>query len=105
MDLFRLEIITKIDRNQAITIVKDMISTAGGWILDHHLFSNTSASLGFEVPYSSIESLMAGLKEGGLNPTIVTDCPRDKDGEVRGGVALIFIHNEPDLKRDVPHFG
>ena len=105
MDLFRLEIITKIERNQAITIVKDMISSSGGWILDHHLFSNASASLGFEIPYSSISSFMTGLQDGGLNPTIVNDCPRDKDGEVRGGVALIFIHNEPDMKRDVPPFG
>lgn len=105
MDFLRLEIITKQERNSVITIVKDAITSSGGWIVDHQLFSNTAASISFEVGYGDIERLISILEDHNLKSDIINDCARDKDGDVRGGIALIFVHNEPDLKREVPSFG
>lgn len=105
MDIFRIEIITAQERNSAITKVKDVITSVGGWITSHQLFSNTSASISFEVSYRDVDEMIEKLERLDLHPTIINDCARDKDGELRGGVALIFIHDEPELKRDVPPFG
>lgn len=105
MDIFRIEIITAQERNSAITTVKDVIVSVGGWIVSHQLFSNTSASINFEVAYRAVDSMIDKLERLDLHPTIINDCDRDKDGELMGGVALIFIHDEPEMKRDVPPFG
>ena len=105
MDFLRFEIITRQERNSVITIVKDAITSAGGWIIDHQLFSNASASINFEVGYRDLDLLINKLEVKDLKPEIINDCERDKDGDVRCGIALIFIHDEPDLKREVPPFG
>ena len=105
MDIFRIEIITAQERNSAITKVKDVITSVGGWVTSHQLFSNTSASINFEVGYRAVDDMIDKLERLHLHPTIINDCERDKDGELMGGVALIFIHDEPEMKRDVPPFG
>ncbi len=105
MDFLRFEIITDKERNSVITTVKDAITSVGGWIIDHQFLSNASASINFEVGYRDLDQLIEKLEAKNLKPEIINDCARDKDGDLRCGVALIFIHNEPDLKREVPPFG
>ena len=105
MDFLRLEIITDQERNSVITTVKDVITSVGGWIIDHQLFSNAAASINFEVGYRDLDGLIKKLEAKSLKAEIINDCARDKDGDLRCGVAIIFIHNEPDLKREVPPFG
>ena len=103
--MLQIEIITQIERNQAITMIKDGITSSGGWITDHQLFSNHAASLSFELPHSAIELLLSRLIEAGLNPNVIGKLPKKTNSDIKGGVALSFIHNEPDMKRDVPPFG
>lgn len=105
MDIFRLEIITAEERNSVITKVKEVIVSVGGWITSHQLFSNTSASINFMARYRNIDEIIDKLERLDLHPTVINDCDHDRDGEINGGVALIFIHDEPDMKREVPPFG
>lgn len=105
MNFLRLEIITRRERNSAISAVRDAVQSAGGWIIDHKFFSNTVASINFELGYQDIDKFISLLETAGLNPEIIQDCSRDQSGEVRCGIALTFVHDEPDMKRDVPPFG
>ena len=105
MAFLRLEIITKIERNRAITIIKDAINSSEGWIADHKLFSNNSASLTFEIPAKAIDPFLLKLDANGFKPEIIGDKPLISKGDIRCGLAITFVHNDPDMKRDVPPFG
>jgi len=108
MKPLRIEIITKVERNEAISLVREAIGSSDGWIVTHQLFSNLSASIVFEIPGGEAEGLLVRLKDAGLNPKVEGDTPDaqgDAKGEMRGFIALTFIHGEPDMKRDVPAFG
>jgi hypothetical protein len=58
-------------------------------------------------------TFVAALQAADLAPAFDGDIPKDdggkgdggKDADLRVGITLTFIHNEPDLKRDVPAFG
>ncbi|PCI33962.1 MAG: hypothetical protein COB54_02895 [Alphaproteobacteria bacterium] len=105
MAFLRIELITHLERTLAITLVKDIILNAEGWIVSHQFFSNTFASLNFEIPYATIDSLLTCLKAEDFTFTLIEDCPRGKKGDVCGGVSLTFVHNKPDMNREVPPFG
>jgi len=105
MAFLKLEIITKIERNRAITNIKDAINSSQGWIVDHKLFSNNSASLTFEIPAKSIDAFLHKLNDAGFKPEIIGDKPLGSVGDIRCGLAITFIHNDPDMKREVPPFG
>lgn len=105
MNFLRFEIITRRERNSAISAVRDAVQSAGGWIIDHQFFSNTVASINFEMGYQDIDKFISLLETADLNPKVIQDHPREKTGDVRCGIALTFVHDEPDMKRDVPPFG
>ena len=105
MATLRIELFTKIDRNQAISLVGDLISHSDGWIVSHQLFSNISASIFFGMPSSSIDDFIHSLNQAGFTPSVTDSGSRKKDGDQRGVISITFIHNDPDLKRDVPAFG
>ena len=105
MAFFRISITTSMDRNQAITEVRNAIIGRGGWIVDHTLFSNLSANLNFELPGDQAADLVTTLEAARLRPAIEGEMPGEQQKDLRGQVALTFIHQVPDLKRDVPAFG
>ncbi len=103
--MFRIEIVTRMDRQKALSFINDGLSASDGWIVHHQLFSNMAASLVFEMPYTSLETFVESLKEEGLNPRLTDELRKERNGDVRGSIAITFLHDEPDLKRDVPAFG
>jgi len=105
MDILRLEIVTRQERNSAITALSSAISSLGGWIVNHHLYSNAFASINFVIDFNKIDPLIAKLESLRFETSIINDCDHNKEGEINGGIAIRFIHNEPDLKREVPPFG
>lgn len=99
--VFRIEIITKIARNQALHNVDAALSKYGGWIIQHQLFSNKAATLLVELPADAFKGFLGQLHQAGLNPTILQH-PTIKQGEdYRGFIIFTFIHDDPDLKRTV----
>lgn len=105
MAFLRIELITHMERNLAITLVKDIILKVEGWIVNHQFFSNTLASFKFGIPYAAIDSFLTCLRAEDFTFTLIEDCPREKKGDVCGGISITFIQNEPDMKREVPPFG
>ncbi len=104
MHILKIEIITRIERNKALQLLMDGIQSCEGWIVNHQLFSNMSASIIFEIPSDEICKFYEKLQSSGFNINADENFV-GKTSDVRGSIAITFIHEEPDLKRDVPAFG
>lgn len=90
------------------------VTDSGGWILDHHLFSNIAISLTFEIASACVGRLLDELRATGLELTSELRshlaAPADgmrgtgvsDDGDITGYLQITFVHDEPDLRRDVP---
>lgn len=109
----RLNGVTKIDRHDMISRVKEAISKGGGYIFDFHLFSNASICINFEVSAGNIEKLYSSLTATGLHLNqeshdLLADCCNrleelgEKSTDVAGTLQITFIHNEPDLRIECP---
>ena len=105
MGIFQIEIYTSMERNPAISIVRQGLISREGWISNHQLFSNKLASIAFEMPSDGLAGFLADLKSAGLKPQYDAALPAVGDREITGTIALTFLHDEPDMKREVPAFG
>jgi hypothetical protein len=105
MRFFRLAIVTRIERNLALSKIRDCVSGQGGWIVDHTLFSNMAANLNVEVPLAALPDFLNALKQAGFTPKPDGALPTGDSGDIRGSLSITFIHNDPDLKQAVPAFG
>ena len=100
---------TRANRIQMTDRVSEAINQAGAWITDFHLYSNILICINFEVPCSKLSSLAASLQETGLHLSqesleqlrLANDSML-KQQELVGTLQITFIHNEPDLNREVP---
>ena len=103
--MLHIEIITKIERNHALSLVTDALNSCEGFILNHQLFSNIAASIMFEMPASMFAAFTARLKSDGFTASVDAEVPAGTKGDLNGTIAFTFIHDEKDMKRDVPAFG
>jgi len=102
---FKLSTITAVERNLAITQVRRAISKHQGWIVDHTFLSNMAATLIFEMPSNQFSTFVQELNDLDICVTYDGDVPVSIGEDTRAIMSLTFIHNEPDMKRDIPHFG
>ena len=99
---------TRADREETISRARSAITDSGGWILDAKLFSNLSINLSFEIPAGRIRSLLdaLGLIELYLSTSSLESIAQrlsDKNsGDIAGSLQMTFIHDEPDLRIQVP---
>ena len=111
----RLSAVTSIGRHEMIPRVKDAILKGGGFIQDFLLISDLSICLNFELRVGNIHRLSASLKAAGLrlseeSTRLLANCcagleqleERARASEVTGTLAISFIHDEPDLRIEVP---
>ncbi|HZH13603.1 MAG TPA: hypothetical protein VE057_04485 [Archangium sp.] len=104
--MLRVTGITRRERHAALSSAVDAVTSQGGWIAGHQLFSNRMASLDFFLPADRSGALGRALVAAGI--TLAESVPEalgDETREVRGLLSLTFLHDEPDLRRDVPPFG
>lgn len=109
-----IQAITRQPRIEVTALAERAITDSGGWILDHHLFSNLAISLTFEIAAANVARLCDGLcatgleltSESGAQLTALADGTRGSDatdkGDITGYLQITFVHDEPDLRRDVP---
>ena len=109
-----LDAFTRLPRNEMITRAERAISESGGWVLAHHLYSNLAISLAFEITVANMAGLLDHLHETALTLTSTSvaelmsfekGCLGSKAESNENVIAYLhitFIHNEPDLRRDVP---
>ena len=93
---------------------REAILQGGAYITDFHMFSNTAICINFEVSVGNIEKLYSSLgQEAFLNQEsreLLVDCctqlaqlgERAKEKELMGTLEITFIHDEPDLRIEVP---
>jgi hypothetical protein len=102
---------TRTDRHEMIDRVQEAIARAGGYILDFHLFSNIAICLHFEVSAGKIGAFHASLASTGLrldpaSRDLLEGCSRQAEEagapEIAGTLSITFIHEEPDLRIEVP---
>lgn len=111
----RLNGVTRVERHEMISLVREAILAGGGYVLDFHMFSNAAICINFEVPAGNIESLYASLKATGLRLSreshdLLAGCcgesnevgERTKAADVTGALQIAFVHDEPDLRIEVP---
>jgi hypothetical protein len=111
----RINAVTRANREEMIARVRAAMTNSGAWIVDINLFSNVSACFNFEIPSNRAEQLRDALAAIDLHLTRESD---DSLGsllegnnsaeagspvtDIAGSLQITFIHNEPDLRIEVP---
>lgn len=105
----RLDGFTKAERIQMTSRVSEAINQAGAWITDFHQYSNILICINFEVPSANLERLAVTLQETDLHLSqesmeqlMFTNDLTLKQEELIGTLQITFVHDEPDLLREVP---
>lgn len=105
----RLDGFTRVDRIQMTACVSEAINQSGAWITDFHLYSNMLICINFEVSIANLGKLAASLQETGLHLSqesleqlMPTKESILEQKDLVGTLQITFIHNEPDLRREVP---
>jgi len=99
--------ITKTDRQTAISAIDAAVSSAGGWMMGHSLFSNISAAFRMSVPAQGYTVLGEKLADAGIrldqaSLETLAEIASDNDQELVAALNVTFIHNEPDLRHTIP---
>lgn len=106
MRFARLSAVTQVERNAATTQAADAISRCGGWIVDFTMFSNAMTTLRFEAPAARLPELAATLDAAEIaldaDSRAALAAGFGDVGEIPGTLQLVFVHDEPDLRREVP---
>lgn len=106
----RLTLMTRRDRHGATDGAADAITAAGGWVDDHHQYSNKMTTLRFTLPAHGLHALRDGLSNRGLALADAATADLDRlaadpamaDREISATLQMTFIHAEPDLRLDIP---
>jgi len=111
----QLKGVTRVNRHEMIYRVKEAILSGGGYILDFHMFSNAAICINFEVSAGNLGGFYASLAATGLrldqeSRGLLEGCSQQLSGlgekakaaDVMGTLNIAFIHNEPDLRIEVP---
>lgn len=111
----RINAVTRANRDQTIARVRTAIAQSGAWVVDVKLFSNVSVCFNFEVPSSRTAQLRQALTATELRLTKESDdslasllehheaaAKGSRETDIAGTLQITFIHNEPDLRIDVP---
>ena len=111
----RINAVTRANRDEVIAGVRTAITKSGAWIVDVKLFSNVSACFDFEIPSRRAEQLRDALaamdlhltKESDDSIASLLDANKPTEAgspvtDIAGSLQITFIHNEPDLRIEVP---
>jgi hypothetical protein len=104
MAIVMLSAVTRVERKAATSFVFDTVNRLGGWIDDVRMYSNLMNTIRFTLPASAFEDLIEALTAGGI-AVEMSGGPgdiRDPAAERMATLQLTFIHDEPDLRREVP---
>jgi hypothetical protein len=99
-----LSAVTKLERNFVTTLVMDEVSAQGGWVEDVHLFSNIMTNIRFAMKHDRLAAFVAALAGAGLEVSGMSELPiqNDSRADFNCSLQITFVHNEPDLKREIP---
>lgn len=110
----RLNGFTRAQRHRMIPLIREALLQSGADILDVRFFSNISLCINFELHAKHFERLQTAL--AGINLQLSTESleslsalhtsaqrgDEETSAAVPGTLQITFIHNEPDLRIEVP---
>lgn len=102
--------VTKANRHQVSADINDGVIAAGGWVTDHAFFSNIATTFRVVLPPEGLAQFRdlvtaAGVHLDDDSEAAIAALVAGKEGlpeEVPASLNVTFIHDEPDLKREVP---
>ncbi|KGF68606.1 hypothetical protein LL06_15395 [Hoeflea sp. BAL378] len=112
--LLMLSAVTRTNRHAAMRGIDDIVVSLGGWIEGHTLFSNIAATFRFVLPASALASFagrvdalgvhidQAGLAALAARSPAGGEENEAGEAEVAGALSVTFVHDEPDLRREIP---
>ncbi len=102
--LLMLSAITRRERKDATSFVFDTVNALGGWIDDVQMYSNIMNTIRMTLPAGAYPRFHALLNEGGIHidQPAETAGTSDPASERMATLQITFIHDEPDLRREVP---
>lgn len=105
-----LSAITRTNRHQVMAEINDAVMAAGGWVVGHTLFSNMATAFQLMLPSGRIGSFAQTLQALGVRfdeeslaqfGSLPAGAAQAED-EMPISLNVTFVHDEPDLRRDVP---
>ena len=102
--------VARADRHQVTADINDAISSAGGWVADHTLFSNIAITIQFSLPSPRLDECRERLvganvkldDESMAAMRTMAEKHSPKPIDVTATLNITFIHDEPDLRRKIP---
>lgn len=101
---------THANRHQVTAEINDAVVAAGGWVADHTFFSNIATNFRMVLPPQGLSRfrelvVAAGVHLDAESEKAIGDLIANKKGlpeEIPASLNVTFIHDEPDLRREVP---
>ncbi|HWU65011.1 MAG TPA: hypothetical protein VN112_23570 [Ensifer sp.] len=102
--------ITHANRHQVTAEINDAVVSAGGWVTDHTFFSNIATNFRMVLAPQGLARfrelvVKAGVHLDDESETTLVDLMSNEKGlpeELPASLNVTFIHDEPDLRREVP---
>ncbi|MCD2180205.1 hypothetical protein [Rhizobium sp. C1] len=102
--------VTHANRHQVTADINDAVVSAGGWVSDHTFLSNIATNFRMVLPPQGLARFRdlvttAGVHLDAESETAVADLIANEKGlpeELPASLNVTFIHDEPDLRREVP---
>jgi hypothetical protein len=90
--------------------INDRVLAAGGWVSGHTLFSNIATTFQIVLPPDRIGAFAHAVHDAGVQLDAaglktIDDLPTESvgpDSESQLSLNVTFVHDEPDLRREVP---
>ena len=107
--VLRLTGFTREDRFSITGRLREALTSAGGWIVDHHQFSNLALAINFEIEAHDVPRLAAALEATGLHlspdsqAALASFAPGGDT--VMGSLQAVFVHEEKDVRVRGPLLG
>lgn len=104
MAILLLTAVTRVERKLATSLVFETVNRFGGWIDDVQMYSNLMNTIRFTLPGEAFGSLIEALRADDISVDAPLDLAESGNSaaERMATLQITFIHDEPDLKREIP---
>lgn len=105
MLFLRINGLTRENRHEILSRVKQAVSDGNGWITNFYQYSNLSVCINFEIELKNVAKLNQEIRKTNLLLSDETEkaiaeltlIPESSE-EVFGTIQIGFVHDEPDLR-------
>ncbi len=102
--LVMITAVTRQERRAATSFVFAAVQSLGGWIEDVQMYSNIMNTIRLVLPAGRFQALADTLSEAGISLDLPPELaqPANPDAERPATLQVTFVHNDPDLRREIP---